>query len=78
MNAPIAPEPQITYVRTAKSRYPVEVRLSQSGQLLLVARQPSGKARYLTKKDVGTARFYGAIEHFQSQHPAAGSPRTGP
>lgn len=72
MNAPIvSPEPQTTYVRTAKSRYPVSGIALVGGKVVLIGRQPSGKARHLTRQDVGTARFYAALEHFQSQHPAS-------
>jgi hypothetical protein len=72
MNAPIAsPEPQTTYVRTAKSRYPVSGITLIDGKTVLIGRQPSGKARHLTRQDVGTARFYSALAHFQGQHPAS-------
>ena len=54
-----------TYVKTLKNdtRYPVtEVVIGA-----LIGRQPSGKKRRLTVKDVGRARFESAVAHFYSE-----------
>jgi hypothetical protein len=54
-----------TIVKTLRgTRYPVTgIKLDGSGRVLLVARQPSGKARYLTKSDVPSSCWYGALAH---------------
>lgn len=50
-----------TYVKTLKgTRYAVAG--TSNGKL--VVRQPSGKARYLTAKDTGRARFDAAVAHY--------------
>ena len=55
----------MTYVKTLKNdtRYPVTA--IEGGKL--VARQPSGKRRLLTVKDVGRARYEAAVAHFYSE-----------
>lgn len=52
----------MTYVKTLKNdtRYPVHA--IEPG--VLVARQPSGKIRRLSLKDVGRARYDAAVAHF--------------
>lgn len=50
----------MTTVKTTKSTYTVEG--IEKGAL--VVRQPSGKRRLLTVKDVGRARFDAAVAHF--------------
>lgn len=50
----------MTTVKTTKSTYTVES--IEKGAL--VVRQPSGKRRLLTVKDVGRARFDAAVAHF--------------
>jgi hypothetical protein len=49
-----------TYVKTTKTTYTVEG--IEKGAL--VVRQPSGKRRLLTAKDVGRARFDAAVAHY--------------
>ena len=54
-----------TTVRTTKSRYTVEaVEVPVSGPASIVVRQPSGKARKLTRPDVGRPRFDAAVSNF--------------
>jgi hypothetical protein len=55
----------VTYVKTLKNdtRYPVTA--IEPG--VLVARQPSGKIRRLTLKDVGRARYDAAVAHFYAE-----------
>lgn len=52
----------MTYVKTLKSntRYPVTA--IENG--ILVGRQPSGKRKLLSVKDVGRARYEAAVAHF--------------
>lgn len=56
----------MTYVKTLKknTRYPV-TGVTMKGDL--IARQPSGKARILTVKDVGRARYESAVAHFYAE-----------
>ena len=59
----------MTTVRTVKgTKYTVEA--IENGEL--VVRQPSGKRRKLTRKEVGTARYYAAVEHFRAREGATG------
>lgn len=55
----------MTYVKTLKSdtRYPVTA--IENGRL--VARQPSGKRKLLSVKDVGRARYESAVAHFYAE-----------
>lgn len=55
----------MTYVKTLKSntRYPVTA--IENG--ILVARQPSGKRKLLSVKDVGRARYESAVAHFYAE-----------
>lgn len=52
---------QVTTVKTLKgTTYPVtDVKIGT-----LIGRQPSGKVRKLTVKDVGRARYDAAVAHF--------------
>ena len=54
-----------TYVKTLKNdtRYPVTA--IENGNL--IGRQPSGKRRVLTLKDVGRARYEAAVAHFYAE-----------
>ena len=50
-----------TYVKTNKgTKYPVTDIVNGK----LVARQPSGKKRYLGVKDTGRPRYDAAVQHF--------------
>ncbi len=54
-----------TTIRTLSgTRYPVSaIKVADTGRVVMVARQASGKARYLTRPEVGSARWYAALEH---------------
>jgi hypothetical protein len=57
----------MTYVKTLKgTRYPV----SAVEDAKLVVRQPSGKKRLLTVKDVGRPRYDAAVAHFYAEQRA--------
>ncbi|HZZ17169.1 MAG TPA: hypothetical protein VFE08_14540 [Candidatus Sulfotelmatobacter sp.] len=57
----------MTYVKTIKgTRYPVTA--IEQGKLAV--RQPSGKKRLLTVKDVGRARYDAAVAHYFSEQRA--------
>lgn len=54
-----------TTVKTLRgTSYPVSGLKVVNGRVMMIARQASGKARYLTRKEVGSARWYAAIAHF--------------
>ena len=59
-----------TYVKTLKTntRYPV----TDVANGVLTARQPSGKARKLTLKDVGRPRYDAAVAHFYAERKREG------
>jgi hypothetical protein len=54
-----------TTVKTLRGTvYPVSgLKREETGRIVLVGRQASGKARYLTKSEVGSARWYAALAH---------------
>ena len=53
-----------TYIKTKNNtRYSVEAIENSA----LVVRQPSGKKRRLTLKDVGRARYDSALAHFYAE-----------
>lgn len=54
----------MTYVKTLKNNTCYPVTAIENG--ILVARQPSGKKRRLTLKEVGRARYDAAVAHFFS------------
>jgi hypothetical protein len=55
----------MTRIKTKNSVYPVSgVRVEPNGSTTIIAVQPSGKKRYLTRKDVGSARWYAALADF--------------
>jgi hypothetical protein len=58
----------ITTLRGVK--YPVSGIKVGNGRVMLVARQPSGKARYLTKSDVRSSCWYGALAHLTRRQAA--------
>jgi hypothetical protein len=62
-----------TVIHTKSARYTVEdIAVLPTGKVTLAVRQPSGKRRYLSRQDVGTARWYPAVSHFiASRHLAA-------
>lgn len=51
-----------TYVKTLKGNTKYPVTAVENG--VLVGRQPSGKRRLLTVKDVGRPRYDAAVAHF--------------
>lgn len=54
----------MTNIKTLKgTSYPVSGL--KDGKI--IARQPSGKARYLSVADVGRARFDGAVAHYLAE-----------
>lgn len=55
----------MTYVKTLKSntRYPVTA--IENG--ILVTRQPSGRRKLLSVRDVGRARYESAVAHFYAE-----------
>jgi hypothetical protein len=55
-----------TTIRTIKgTAYTVDsLSLPLQGQPAIIVRQPSGKRRNLTVKDVGRARFEQAVSHY--------------
>lgn len=54
-----------TTIRTSKASYTVQsLSLPLSGPAAIVVRQPSGKTRKLSVRDVGRARFQAAVSHF--------------
>lgn len=58
----------MTNVRTAKTSYAVTaIEVPNEGPAKLVVRQPSGKLRRLTVKDVGRARFDAAVADFRAR-----------
>ena len=59
----------MTYVKTLKNNTRYAVTGVELGKLLV--RQPSGKLRRLTVKDVGRARFDAANAHFRAEQEAA-------
>lgn len=55
----------MTIVRTSRAAYTVE---SVAGGILH-CRAASGRKRSLTRKEVGTSRYYGAVAHFTRRRP---------
>jgi len=57
-----------TTVRTAKSVYTVEsIAVPVDGPARITVRQPSGKVKHLTVKEVGRTRFDAAVAHFLAE-----------
>jgi hypothetical protein len=56
-----------TRVRTKHGTvYPVSGIKLEGGRVLMIARQPSGKARYLARSDVPSSCWYGALAHLMA------------
>jgi hypothetical protein len=54
-----------TTIRTAKARYTVTgIECPATGPARLIVRQASGKRRFITRTEVGTTRFNGAVAHY--------------
>jgi hypothetical protein len=57
-----------TIVKTQRAAYQVSgIKREASGRITLVATQPSGKKRYLTRRDIGSARWYAALAHLYAK-----------
>lgn len=55
----------MTTIKTARAKYGiVKVDVHDSGKLVIIARTEKGSTRALTRKDVGSARWYAALAHY--------------
>jgi hypothetical protein len=55
-------------IKTKASKYTIaDVQFAESGKITVVVRQPSNKRRILTRRDVGSARWYPAIQRFLAE-----------
>jgi hypothetical protein len=58
-------------IKTSKSKYTIaDIQFAESGKVTVVVRQPSNKRRILTRRDVGSARWYPAIQSFLAEKAA--------